>query len=106
MIQKIQNKLIIYVKERLPTGLTKELDLTGATKILLVIKQRFGQYVELPAEFIEKNLVATLPYEEAMKLTDSPAEIQLLWVDSEGNPRATKAKQIPVDKLLREAGYD
>lgn len=106
MIQKIQNRLVLTVKNRLPTGKLEDLDMTGATNIILSIKQKFGQYIELKAAFAEGRIIATLPYDEAMKLTLSPTEVQLMWVDKGGNPRATKAKPIPVDKLLREAGYD
>lgn len=106
MIQKIQNRLILTVKNRLPTGKLEELDMTGATDIILSIKQKFGQYVELTAALVDDKILVTLPYEEAMKLTPSPTEIQLMWTDKDGNPRATKAKSIPVDKLIREAGYD
>lgn len=106
MIQKIQNKLVLTVKNRLPTGKLEEIDMTGATDIILSIKQKFGQYVELTADLVEGKIMATLPYKEAMKLTPSPTEIQLMWTDKDGNPRATKAKPIPVDKLIREAGYD
>lgn len=106
MIQKIENKLTIHVRERLPTGKTQDIDFTGATNILLVIKQKFGQYVELPAVVLDDTVIAILPYSEAMKFSDSPAEMQLLWTDVYGNKRATKIKPVPVDKLLREAGYD
>lgn len=106
MIQKIQNRLVLTVRSRLPTGKLEDFDMTGATNIILSIKQKFGQYIELEAAFIDNKIIATLPYDEAMKLTLSPTEVQLMWVDKDGNPRATKAKPIPVDKLLREAGYD
>ena len=115
MIQKIQNRLVLTVRSRLPTGKLEDFDMTGATNIILSIKQKFGQYIELEAAFVERRqqqilgynkIIATLPYDEAMKLTLSPTEVQLMWVDKDGNPRATKAKPIPVDKLLREAGYD
>lgn len=106
MIQKIQNKLVLTVKNRLPTGKFEEIDMTGATDIILSIKQKFGQYIELTADLVNGKIMATLPYEEAMKLTPSPTEIQRMWTDKDGNPRATKAKPIPVDKLIREAGYD
>lgn len=106
MIQKIQNRLVLTVKSRLPTGKLEDLDMTGATNIILSIKQKFGQYIELTVAIVGDKILATLPYEEAMKLTPSPTEIQLMWIDKDGNPRATKAKPIPVDKLIREAGYD
>lgn len=106
MIQKIENTFSISVKERSPTGQTSPVNLTGATHILFAIKQRFGQYIELEAEFQEDTLIAKLPYEKAMTLTDSPTEVQLMWTDVNGNKCATKPKLITVDKLLREAGYD
>lgn len=106
MIQKIENIFSISVKERSPTGQTSPVNLTGATHILFAIKQRFGQYIELEAEFQGDTLIAKLPYEKAMMLTNSPTEVQLMWTDANGNKWATKAKPVPVDVLLREAGYD
>jgi len=106
MIQKIENVFSISVRERSPTGQTSPVDLTGATHILFAIKQRFGQYIELEAELQEDTLIAKLPYEKAMMLTNSPTEVQLMWTDTNGNKWATKAKPVPVDVLLREAGYD
>lgn len=106
MIQKIENVLSISVKEKSPTGKVTPVDLTGATHILFTIKQRFGQYLELEANFVEDTLVVRIPYEDAMKLSTSPAEVQLLWTDKDGNKQATKPKLVEVDKLLREAGYD
>lgn len=106
MIQKIENILSISVKEKSPTGKVTPVDLTGATHILFTIKQRFGQYLEFNADFVEDSLVVKIPYEDAMKLSTSPAEVQLLWTDKDGNKQATKPKLVEVNKLLREAGYD
>ena len=106
MVQKIQNNLVLTIKNRLPTGKMEDVDMTGATNIILSIKQEFGQYIELKPTFVNEKIVAILPYKEAMKLTLSPTEMQLIWMDKDGNPRATKTKIISVSKLLREAGYE
>lgn len=106
MIQKIENVLSISVKERSPTGTVTPVDLTGATHILFAIKQEFGQYIELDATLVDGKLVVKLPYDKAMLLTTSLSKVQLMWTDESGNKRATKPKVIPVEALLREAGYD
>lgn len=106
MIQKIENILTLSVKELSSTGSSKDVDFTGATHILFAIKQEFGQYIELEAVFVEGKLVVKLPYEKAMLLTTSLSKVQLMWTDESGNKRATKPKTVPVEILLREAGYD
>lgn len=106
MIQKIENVISLKVKSRSCKGLLEPIDLSKASNILLVIKQKFGYYIELTAELKEDSIVAVLPYKEAMKLTDSSADLQLMWTDENGNKRATNVKTIPVQELLKEAGYD
>lgn len=106
MIQKIQNRLVLTVKSRLPTGKLEDFDMTGATNILFAIKQEFGQYIELEVTFVDGKLVVKLPYDKAMLLTTAPSKVQLMWTDESGNKRATKPKTVPVEALLREAGYD
>lgn len=106
MIQKIENVLTISVKEVSPAGLKKDIDLTEATNILFAIKQEFGQYIELEATSMDGKLIVKLPYNKAMLLTTSPSKVQLMWTDKFGNKRATKQKTVPVETLLREAGYD
>lgn len=106
MIQKIENILTLSVKESSPTGLKKDVDLTKATNILFAIKQEFGQYIELEASLVDGKLTVKLPYDKAMLLTTSPSKVQLMWTDESGNKRATKPKAVPVEALLREAGYD
>ena len=101
MIQRMENVLELEV-----TDGAGAVDFTGATNILLAISQQYGFYIELPVTLQDEKLICTLPYKEAMRLGASPCTMQLMWTTASGAKRATKAEQIPVDRLIREEGYD
>lgn len=102
MIQKMENILELEV-----TDGAEPVDFAGATNILLAISQKqYGVYMELPAIFQGGKLVCTLPYKDAMRLAAASCLIQLMWTTADGAKRATAVEQIPVDRLIREEGYD
>lgn len=102
MIQKMENVLELEV-----TDGTGSVDFTGATNILLGISQKqCGVYIELPVTVQDGKLVCTLPYKDAMRLATGSCCIQIMWTTSSGAKRATSVEQIPVERLIREEGYD
>ncbi len=102
MIQKMENVLELEV-----TDGAEPVDFSGATNILLAISQKqCGVYMELPAAFQGGKLVCTLLYKDAMRLVAASCLIQLMWTTADGAKRATAVAQIPVDRLIREEGYD
>lgn len=102
MIQKMENVLELEV-----TDGTEAVDFTGATNILLAISQKqCGVYIELSATVRDGKLVCTLPYKSAMRLAAANCLIQVMWTTASGGKRATAVEQIPVDRLIREEGYD
>lgn len=105
MIQRIENYLVIEVEERSPQGATP-IDLTECKNILLAVKQPHGTYLEFPCSLVEGKVVCRIPYEDSMKLSSAIAEVQLMWTTPEGTRKASFPERVPVQKLLREAGYD
>lgn len=102
MIQKMENVLELEV-----TDGGGPVDFTDAANVLLVLSQKqCGVYVELPAVWKDGKLICTLSYKDAMRLGASTCEIQLMWTTADGSKRATAVEQIPVDRLIREEGYD
>lgn len=98
MRQKIENNLHIDVEGA---------DLTGVTKPEFYVKQGmrvFFQYV--PEILSSTELLVTIPYEDAMRLTGTTCALQLAFTDADGNPRATEPAEVSVGVLLKEMGYD
>lgn len=105
MIQRIENHLVIEVEERSPQG-TTPIYLAGCKNILLAVKQPHGIYLEQHCQVIGGKVVCQIPYEDSMKLSTATAEVQLMWTTPDGVKKASFPERIPVQKLLREAGYD
>lgn len=102
MIQKMENVLELEVTDGI-----EPVDFTGATNILLAISQKqCGVYIELPVNVQDGKPVCTLPYKSAMRLVSVPCLIQVMWTTATGGKRATAVEQIPVERLIREEGYD
>lgn len=102
MLQRIESLLSLTVKNSDGTLV----DFSKASSILFSIRQQHGIYLEFPGLLVEGKLLVKVPYEDAMKLTTSPTKAQLYWTDEYNHKHATTACEIPVDELIREAGYD
>lgn len=102
MLQRIESNLLLTVKNLDGTPV----DFSKASNILFSIRQQHGVYLEFPALLVEGKLLVKVPYEDAMKLTTSPTKAQLYWTDEYDRKHATTACDIPVEELIREAGYD
>lgn len=100
--QRIENNLAVRVKGA---------DLTGATNLEFYVKQGVDLFIQLTPKIVrvsegDTDLLVVVPYEEAMKLRQSECELQLAWTDANGQPCHTPARMMPVEKFLKEAGYD
>lgn len=102
MRQKIENRLSLTVEGA---------DLTGATELQLYLRQGVDLFFELTPEVIgvsesDTTLLVIVPFEIAKQLRRSGCLLQLAWKDGDGNPMATEIVNVPVEALLKEAGYD
>lgn len=102
MRQKIENRLQLTVEGA---------DLTGATNLQLYLRQGVDLFFELTPEVTgvsesDTTLLAVVPFEIAKQLRRSGCLLQLAWTDGGGNPMATEVANVPVEALLKEAGYD
>ena len=101
MLQKIESHILISVKEN-----GSLVDLSKSKSILFGIKQQYGKYMEFRGELVDGKILVKIPYKDAMNLTTSPTKCQLYWTDENGNKKATSSAPLPIEELLREAGYD
>lgn len=96
MRQRMKNSLHISVKG---------VDLLTASKIEFYLRQGsfFRQYT--PSVISSEEMLVQIPFEDAMKLAGGECRVQFALTDGNGNPVATDPKTVPVDVLLKEAGY-
>jgi hypothetical protein len=97
MRKKIKNTLKITCTD---------IDLTTVSNIEFYIRQLkfFGCYV--PKVISSSEMIVVIPFEEAKKMHDGKAEVQLAFTDENGNPRATEPVTTTVGNLLKEVGYN
>lgn len=80
--------------------------LEGATDLEFYIKQWGGIFLELtPTVVDDTHIEVEIPYDKAMQLTSTQAKLQLAYTDETGQPCATDTLVVPVEELLKEAGY-
>lgn len=97
MIQRIGNTLRVEVEGG---------SLEGATDLEFYIRQWGGIYIELtPTVVDDTHIDVEIPYDEAMKLSSTQAQLQLAFTSAAGMPCATDVLTVPVGELLKEAGY-
>ena len=97
MREKIQNRLKISVDG---------IDLTKLRDIEFYVKQTgfFGCYA---TEVISSTeMLVIVPYKDAMKLRKGNVDLQFAFVNEYGDPDASNVNTVPVEQLLKEAGYD
>lgn len=83
-----------------------DVDLTTSINIEFYVRQGafFRQYT--PKVTASDKMIVEIPFDDAMKLASGEVRVQFALTDENGTPRATKPKAIPVEELLKEAGYD
>ena len=96
MRQRMKNYLEVAVKG---------VDLTTSSNIEFYLCQDefFRQYT--PEVAASDKMVVEIPCADAMKLASGAVLVQFALTDKNGTPHAPDPKAIPVDVLLKEAGY-
>lgn len=51
-------------------------------------------------------MLVIVPYEDAMRLRKGDVNLQFAFVNEHGDPDASNVNTVPVEQLLKEAGYD
>lgn len=97
MREKIENRLTITIDG--------DLDLTKATKLKIYIRQGYTYLEYAPSVVDATTLSVTVPYVDAMRLTDTAAQVQLVCRGEAGEAIASDVLTVPVDQLLSEEGY-
>ena len=97
MREKIENNLKITCDS---------VDLTTLTNIEFYVKQGrfFGCYK--PTVISESEMLVTIPFSDAKKLTEGTAKLQFAFTTSEGVPDASDVETVEVADFLKEVGYD
>ncbi len=97
MREKIKNTLKITCNS---------VDLTTLNNIEFYVKQGrfFGCYT--PVVVSASEMVVTIPFSDAKKLTKGTAELQFAFTTAEGAPDASDVVKHEVADLLKEVGYD
>ncbi len=81
--------------------------LEGATDLEFYVRQGHGLCrCYTPTIIDDTHIAVDIPYEDAMKFTNTTAHIQLAFTNMTGYPVATDIVTIPVGELLKEEGYD
>lgn len=83
-----------------------DLDLTSISKIEFYVKQAslFFQYT--PDVRSKNEMLVDVPFADAMQLRVGKVEMQFAYTDSNGFPGKSDILEVPVEELLKEAGYD
>ena len=96
MRQRIENYLSVSVEG---------VDLTTVTDPIFWVKQS-GVFLEYVPEIADSGtMLVHIPKEDAMMLWNSDVEMQFAFTTQDGRPLASDVVKIPVEQLLKEAGY-
>ena len=86
---------------------TENVDLSTASKLEFYLKQRNGTFLEYVPEIIDNtSFRVTIPYEDAMELSEGTAEVQLALTTEGGTKIASTIINCKVARLLKESGYN
>lgn len=97
MRERIRNELHIEVEG---------VDLTTVRNIEFYVRQGKCFFETYPVSVVSATeMVVSIPFEDAMRLTSSMASLQFAFVDANGTPRASEVAAEPVNVLLKKAGY-
>jgi hypothetical protein len=98
MRQRLENVLVFN---------TENVDLSTATKLEFYLKQRNGTFLEYVPEIIDNtSFRVTIPYEDAMELSEGTAEVQLALTTEGGSKIASNVRNIRIKRLIKAGGYD
>ena len=97
MKQRIENQVVITCND---------VDLTTLSNLEVYIKQSHLFYQYAPDVKSSSEMLVTIPYEDAMHLKSHDVELQFAFTYPDGTHDASNVVIVPVDKLLKEAGYD
>lgn len=98
MRQRLENVLVFT---------TENVDLSTASKLEFYLKQRNGTFLEYVPEIIDNtSFRVTIPYEDAMELSEGTAEVQLALTTEGGTKLASDIKNVRIKRLIKEGGYD
>ena len=97
IFQKVKNTLSITVDGA---------EFLTARNIEFYVKQRSTFFQYTPEVISDTQIMVTIPYEDAMKLSDHDVYLQLAYTDQNGNVVVTEKKTYSVSVFLKEAGYD
>lgn len=82
-------------------------DLLSASRIQFWIKQRNGIFLQYIPQIIDNSSFrVTIPYDDAMKLSEGDAEVQLALVTEGGTKLASDVEHICIKRLIKEGGYN
>ena len=96
MRQRIENYLSVSVEG---------VDLTTVTDPIFWVKQS-GVFLEYVPEIADSgSMLVRIPKEDAMKLWANDVAVQFAFTTQDGRPLASDVVKIPVEQLLKEAGY-
>ena len=98
MRQRLENVLVFN---------TENVDLLTASKLEFYLKQRNGTFLEYVPEIIDNtSFRVTIPYEDAMELSEGTAEVQLALTTEGGSKIASNVRNIRIKRLIKAGGYD
>ena len=101
MIQRMRNNVIIDVPD---------IDLTAVSGIEVTFDQKVsGVELSYAGEAVvvvdENHLAVEIPKSDAMKLVHKPVRYQVMFMNAENIPGASKIYTLQVDELLKDDGY-
>ena len=97
IFQKVKNTLSITVDGA---------EFLTARNIEFYVRQGSTFFEYIPEVISDTEIVVTIPYEDAMKLSSFDVYLQLAYTDSNGNVVVTEKSACTVSVFLKEAGYD
>lgn len=101
MIQRMRNNVVINVPD---------IDLTAVSDIEVTFDQKSSgvelSYAEEAVAVADENhLSVEIPKSDAMKLAHKPIRYQVMFMNAENTPGASKIYTLQVDELLKDDGY-
>lgn len=98
MRERIKNSIYVEVEG---------VDLTTISNVEFYVRQKPEFYEKYPVNIASASeMVVTIPFEDAMRLTTGPAQLQFAFVDERGTPRASDIVVEDVGRLLAKEGYN
>lgn len=96
MRQNIENFLYVTVQG---------VDLTTVTGLQFWIRQGKNLFEYIPEVKDSTTMFVAVPFDDAMKLSSGTVDMQFAFTDASRHPEASDIVTMPVERLLKEAGY-